>query len=93
MANIGRPMSGKVLVQPQAAEQKTVSGIIIPDSAQEKPQRGKIVAVGNAKKDEQMEVKVGNVVLYGRYGGTEIKIDNEEYLIMNQSDILLVVEE
>lgn len=93
MANIGRPMSGKVLVQPQAAEQKTVSGIIIPDSAQEKPQRGTIVAVGNAKKDEQMEVKVGNIVLYGRYGGTEIKIDNQEYLIMNQSDILLVVEE
>jgi chaperonin GroES len=93
MANIGRPMSGKVLVQPQAAEQKTSSGIIIPDSAQEKPQRGKIVAVGNAKKDEQMEVKVGDVVLYGRYGGTEIKIDNEEYLIMNQTDILLVVEE
>ncbi len=93
MANIGRPMSGKVVVQPQAAEQKTISGIIIPDSAQEKPQRGKIVAVGNAKKDEQMEVKVGDVVLYGRYGGTEIKIDNEEYLIMNQTDILLVVEE
>ncbi len=93
MANIGRPMSGKVLVQPQAAEQKTSSGIIIPDSAQEKPQRGKIVAVGNAKKDEQMEVKVGDVVLYGRYGGTEIKIDNVDYLIMNQTDILLVVEE
>jgi chaperonin GroES len=93
MANIGRPMSGKVLVQPQAAEQKTSSGIIIPDSAQEKPQRGKIVAVGNAKKDEAMEVKVGDVVLYGRYGGTEIKIDSVDYLIMNQTDILLVVEE
>jgi chaperonin GroES len=93
MANIGRPMSGKVLVQPQAAEQKTSSGIIIPDSAQEKPQRGKIVAVGNAKKDESMEVKVGDVVLYGRYGGTEIKIDSVDYLIMNQTDILLVVEE
>jgi len=93
MANIGRPMSGKVLVQPQAAEQKTSSGIIIPDSAQEKPQRGKIVAVGNEKKDEKMEVKVGDVVLYGRYSGTEIKIDNQDYLIMNQTDILLVVEE
>jgi len=93
MTNIGRPMSGKVLVQPQAAEQKTSSGIIIPDSAQEKPQRGKIVAIGNAKKDEPMEVKVGSVVLYGRYSGTEIKIDNVDYLIMNQTDILLVVEE
>ncbi|MDD3685702.1 MAG: co-chaperone GroES [Bacteroidales bacterium] len=93
MANIGRPMSGKVLVQPQAAEQKTSSGIIIPDSAQEKPQRGKIIAIGNAKKDEQMEVKVGDIVLYGRYSGTEIKIDNVDYLIMNQTDILLVVEE
>lgn len=93
MANIGRPMSGKVLVQPQAAEQKTSSGIIIPDSAQEKPQRGKIVAIGSAKKDEPMEVKVGDIVLYGRYGGTEIKIENLDYLIMNQTDILLVVEE
>lgn len=86
-------MSGKVLVQPQAAEQKTASGIIIPDSAQEKPQRGKIVAIGNAKKDEPMEVKVGDIVLYGKYSGTEVKIDNQDYLIMNQNDILLVVEE
>ena len=93
MANIGRPMSGKVLVQPQAAEQKTSSGIIIPDSAQEKPQRGKIVAVGSAKKDEPMEVKVGDIVLYGRYSGTEIKLDNQEYLIMNQTDVLLIVQE
>ncbi len=93
MAKIGRPMSGKVLVQPQAAEQKTSSGIIIPDSAQEKPQRGKIVEIGNAKKDEPMEVKVGDIVLYSKYGGTEIKIDDQDYLIMNQSDILLVVEE
>lgn len=93
MAQIGRPMSGKVLVEPQAAEQKTASGIIIPDSAQEKPQRGKIVAIGNAKKDEPMEVKVGDIVLYGKYSGTEIKIDGKDYLIMNQTDILLVVEE
>lgn len=93
MTKIGRPMAGKVLVQPQAAEQKTASGIIIPDSAQEKPQRGQIIAVGNAKKDEFIEVKVGDVVLYGRYSGTEIKVDNHDYLIMNQSDILLVVEE
>ncbi|MBN2778001.1 MAG: co-chaperone GroES [Bacteroidales bacterium] len=93
MTKIGRPMSGKVLIQPQAAEQKTSSGIIIPDSAQEKPQRGKIVAIGNQKEDEPMEVKVGDIVLYGKYSGTEIKIDDQEYLIMNQSDILLVVEE
>jgi chaperonin GroES len=93
MTKIGRPMSGKVLVQPQAAEQKTSSGIIIPDSAQEKPQRGKIIAIGNAKKDEPMEVKVGDIVLYGRYGGTEVKIDDQDYLIMSQSDILLVVVE
>jgi len=85
-------MTGKVLVKPEAAEQKTSSGIIIPDSAQEKPQRGKIVAVGKPKKDEEMEVKVGDMVLYGRYAGTEIKIDNEDYLIMNQSDILLIIE-
>ena len=93
MAKIGRPMAGKVLVQPQAAEQKTSSGIIIPDSAQEKPQRGKIIAIGNAKQDEPMEVKVGDMVLYGKYGGTEIKIDDQDYLIMNQYDILLVVDE
>jgi chaperonin GroES len=93
MTKIGRPMSGKVLIQPQAAEQKTSSGIIIPDSAQEKPQRGKIVAIGNQKEDEPLEVKVGDIVLYGKYSGTEIKIDDQEYLIMNQSDILLVVEE
>ncbi len=86
-------MSGKVLVQPQEAEQKTSSGIIIPDSAQEKPQRGKIVAIGNSKTDEPMEVKVGDLVLYGKYSGTEIKIEDKDYLIMNQSDILLVIEE
>lgn len=93
MAKIGRPMSGKVLVQPQEAEQKTSSGIIIPDSAQEKPQRGKIVAIGNPKNDEPMEVKVGDIVLYGKYSGTELKIEDQDYLIMNQTDILLVVEE
>jgi chaperonin GroES len=92
MTKIGRPMSGKVLVQPEAAEQKTASGIIIPDSAQEKPQRGKVIAVGNPKKDEPMEVKISDTVLYGKYSGTEIKIGDENYLIMNQSDILLVVE-
>lgn len=93
MANLGRPMSGKILVKPEPAEQKTSSGIIIPDSAQERPQRGKVVAIGKPKKDEEMEIKVGDLVLYGRYAGTEIKIDNEEYLIMNQTDVLLVIEE
>ena len=92
MANIGKPMPGKVLIKPQAAEQKTASGIIIPDSAKEKPQRGEIVAVGNPKKDEEMVVKVGDKILYGKYSGTEIKIDDQEYMIMNQSDILLIVE-
>ena len=91
MANTVKPMPGKVLVKPQAAEQKTASGIIIPDSAKEKPQRGEIVAVGNSKKDEEMVVNIGNTVLYGKYSGTEIKIDDQDYLIMNQSDILLIV--
>lgn len=86
-------MSGKVLIQPVAAEQKTSSGIIIPDSAQEKPLKGKIVAVGKEKENEKIEVKVGDIVLYSRYGGTELKIDNTDYLIMNQSEILLVIEE
>ena len=86
-------MAGKVLIKPEAAEQKTMGGIIIPDSAQEKPQRGKIIAVGNQKKDEPVEVKVGDVVLYGKYSGTELKVNGESYLIMNQNDILLVVEE
>jgi chaperonin GroES len=93
MEKIGRPMAGKVLIKPEAAEQKTVGGIIIPDSAQEKPQKGKIIAVGNQKKDEPIEVKAGDVVLYGKYSGTESKINGESYLIMNQNDILLVVEE
>ena len=86
-------MAGKVLIKPEAAEQKTVGGIIIPDSAQEKPQKGKIITVGNQKKDEPIEVKAGDVVLYGKYSGTELKINGESYLIMNQTDILLVVEE
>ncbi len=85
-------MPGKVLIEPQAIEKKTASGIIIPDSAKEKPQSGVIVAVGNSKKDEEMVVKVGDSVLYGKYSGTEIKINDKDYLIMNQSDILLIVE-
>lgn len=92
MAQIsGRPLSGKVLIKPKAAEQKTASGIIIPDSAQEKPLQGEIVAVGAAKKDEEMEVKVGDKVLYGKYSGTELNIDGEDYLLMSQSDILFIL--
>jgi len=87
----GRPLAGKVLIMPKAAEQKTASGIIIPDSAQEKPLQGEIVAVGAAKKDEAVEVKVGDNVLYGKYSGTELNIDGEDYLLMSQSDILYIL--
>jgi chaperonin GroES len=86
-----KPLADRVLVEPQAAEEKTASGIIIPDSAKEKPQRGTVVAVGNGTKDEKMEVKVGDVVLYGKYSGTELTVDKKDYLIMRQSDILAIV--
>lgn len=86
-----KPLGNRVLVEPAPAEQKTVSGIIIPDSAQEKPQRGKVVAAGKGKKDEEMEVKVGDMVLYGKYSGTEINLDGKNYLIMSQSDILAIL--
>ena len=87
-----KPLGERVLVEPQEAEVKTASGIIIPDSAQEKPQKGKVLAVGQGTKDVQMEVKVGNIVLYGKYSGTEIKVEDKAYLIMKQSDILAVIE-
>ena len=86
-----KPLADRVLVEPQAAEEKTASGIIIPDSAKEKPQRGIIVAAGPGTKDEKMEVKIGDVVLYGKYAGTELTIDGKDYLIMKQSDILAVI--
>ncbi|MBN2744219.1 chaperonin GroES [Breznakibacter xylanolyticus] len=86
----GKILAGKVLVQPQAAEEKTVSGIIIPDSAKEKPLRGTVVMVGEAKKDEAMEVKVGDVVLYGKYAGTELNIDGVDYLLISQTDVLFI---
>jgi len=89
MANIGTPMPGKVLVEPIAAEEKTASGIIIPDSAKEKPQKGKIVAIG--KDDDNKELKAGDTVLYGKYSGTEITINDTDYLILNKEDILLVI--
>ncbi|HBB93454.1 MAG: co-chaperone GroES [Bacteroidetes bacterium GWF2_49_14] len=87
-----KPLGDRVLVEPQEAEVKTASGIIIPDSAQEKPQKGNVIAAGPGTKDVEMEVKVGNVVLYGKYSGTEIKVEDKTYLIMRQSDILAVIE-
>ncbi len=86
-----KPLEDRVLVEPEAAEEKTASGIIIPDSAKEKPQRGKIVAVGSGNKDVEMQVKVGDTVLYGKYAGTELSVDGKDYLIMKQSDILAIV--
>lgn len=86
-----QPLSDRVLVEPQAAETKTASGIIIPDSAKEKPQQGKVVAVGKGKKDHEMTVKVGDTVLYGKYSGTELKLEGEDYLMMREDDILAIV--
>ncbi|MFT3737488.1 MAG: co-chaperone GroES [Breznakibacter sp.] len=86
----GKILAGKVLVKPQAAEEKTSSGIIIPDSAKEKPLRGTVVLVGVAKKDEAMEVKAGDTVLYGKYSGTELSIDGTDYLLISQNDVLYI---
>ncbi|MCU0360108.1 MAG: co-chaperone GroES [Bacteroidia bacterium] len=86
-----KPLADRVLVEPAAAETKTSGGIIIPDTAKEKPMRGKIVAVGSGKPDEPMTVKAGDMVLYGKYAGTEINIDGEEYLIMRESDIYAII--
>ena len=85
------PLADRVLVEAAPAEEKTASGIIIPDTAKEKPQKGKIVAVGAGKKDEPMTVKNGDTVLYGKYAGTEITVEGNEYLIMRESDILAIV--
>lgn len=86
-----KPLADRVLVEPAAAEEKTAGGIIIPDTAKEKPQRGKVVAVGSGKKDEPMELKEGDIVLYGKYAGTEINVDGSDYLIMRQSDVLAII--
>jgi len=86
-----KPLADRVLVEPMAAETKTASGIIIPDNAKEKPQKGKVVAVGNGTKDEKMTVSVGDTVLYGKYSGTELKLEGQDYLIMRESDILAIV--
>jgi len=85
------PLADRVVIEPAAAEQKTAGGIIIPDTAKEKPQKGTVVAVGNGKKDEPMTVKVGDAVLYGKYSGTEINVDGMDYLIMKESDIYAIV--
>ncbi len=95
MANI-KPLSDRVLVQPEEAEEQTSSGIIIPDTAKEKPQQGKVVAVGPGKVEDgnkiDMSVSEGDKVLYGKYAGTEITLDGEEYMIMRESDILGIIE-
>ena len=86
-----KPLADRVLVEPIEAETKTASGIIIPDNAKEKPQKGKIMAVGKGTKDNPMTVKVGDLVLYGKYSGTELKLEGKDYLIMSEKDILAIV--
>lgn len=86
-----KPLADRVLIEPAQAEEKTAGGIIIPDTAKEKPQKGTVVAVGPGKKDEPMTVKTGDQVLYGKYAGTEITIDGTNYLIMRESDIVAVI--
>jgi len=86
-----QPLEDRVVIEPASAEEKTSGGIIIPDTAKEKPQQGKVMAVGKGKKDEPMTLKVGDVVLYGKYSGTEITIDGKDYVIMRESDIYAVV--
>ncbi|MBO4844489.1 MAG: co-chaperone GroES [Bacteroidales bacterium] len=86
-----RPLADRVLIEPQEAQAQTASGLYIPDTAKEKPQQGKVLAAGPGKKDEPMEVKVGDVVLYGKYSGTEVTVDDKKYLIVKQSDILAIL--
>lgn len=92
MANLNiKPLADRVLVEPAAAEQKTAGGIIIPDTAKEKPQKGIVVAVGPGKKDEPMTVKIGDNILYGKYAGTELSHEGKDYLIMREADIVAVI--
>ncbi|MBR5476185.1 MAG: co-chaperone GroES [Bacteroidaceae bacterium] len=86
-----KPLADRVLILPMAAEEKTIGGIIIPDTAKEKPLQGKVVAVGNGTKDEEMVIAVGDQVLYGKYSGTELEFEGEKYLIMRQSDVLAIL--
>jgi chaperonin GroES len=85
------PLADRVLVEPAAAEEKTAGGIIIPDTAKEKPMRGTVIAAGTGKKDEPMTVKVGDTVLYGKYAGTELNVDGKDLLIMRESDIFCII--
>lgn len=86
-----KPLADRVLIRPTAVEEVTTGGIIIPDTAKEKPLKGEIIAVGNGTKDEEMILKTGDIVLYGKYAGTEIELEGEKYLIMRQSDVLAVI--
>jgi len=86
-----KPLADRVLVEPAAAEEKTAGGIIIPDTAKEKPMKGTVVSVGTGKKDEPITVKVGDQVLYGKYAGTELSVDGKDYLIMRESDIYAII--
>ena len=86
-----KPLADRVIIEPAAAEEKTAGGIYIPDTAKEKPKQGKVIAAGNGKKDEPLTVKNGDIVLYGQYSGTEIKIEGNDYLIMRESDIFAIV--
>ena len=86
-----KPLGDRVLVDPLEADTKTASGIIIPDNAKEKPQKGRVVAVGNGTSDYKMTVKIGDTVMYGKYSGTELKLEGKDYLIMSEKDILAVV--
>lgn len=86
-----KPLADRVLIEPAAAVEKTIGGIIIPDTAKEKPLQGKVVATGNGTKDEEMVVKEGDTVLYGKYAGTELEYDGKKYLVMRQSDILAIL--
>ncbi|MDG2194665.1 MAG: co-chaperone GroES [Polaribacter sp.] len=86
-----KPLADRVLVEPAAAETTTASGLIIPDNAKEKPQKGTVIATGKGTKDEPITVKVGDTVLYGKYAGTELKLEGNDYLIMRESDILAII--
>ena len=86
-----KPLSDRVIIEPAAAETQTASGIIIPDTAKEKPQKGTVVAAGKGKKDEPLTVKVGDSVLYGKYAGTDLKFNGKDYLIMREEDILAII--
>lgn len=87
-----KPLGDRVIIEPAAAEEKTASGIIIPDTAKEKPQQGKVIAVGNGLPDEPLTVKEGDTVLYGKFSGTEVSINNKVYLMMRESDIFGIIQ-